>query len=133
MSTWQAAWIPSPYMRTRTGLPPAFANHSLLQVVSWQFFDAPTGLYPQLWCPEGHYSVYGQLFMLPVEVVVKSLFTLQPGGTLNTPAERQSRQSVSAKLPEQTVFSSGPLAAYMAFALAMVSSDHTVGADSLMG
>lgn len=24
-----------------------------LQVTSWQFVDSPTGLYPQLWCPEG--------------------------------------------------------------------------------
>jgi hypothetical protein len=33
-----------------------------LQVVSWQFFDAPTGLYPQLWCPEG---VLAQLLAVP--------------------------------------------------------------------
>eukprot|EP00775_Hariotina_reticulata_P002490 gene2490-2793_t len=38
------------------------------QVVNWQFFPAQTGLYPQLWCPQQHYSAYGQLFMLPLEI-----------------------------------------------------------------
>lgn len=88
----------------------------------------------RLYCtPAGHYSLYGQLFLMPVEVVVKSLFTLQPGGTLNTPASMLSNSSVSEQQQARgtgaaagagqgpVVFSSSCLAAYMAFALAMVS------------
>lgn len=54
------------------------------------------GAPPRLYCtPAGCYSLYGQLFLMPVEVVVKSLFTLQPGGALNTPASLFSNSSVS--------------------------------------
>jgi hypothetical protein len=105
--------------------------------------------------PAGRYSQYGQLFLMPVEVVVKSLFTLQPGGALNTPPGLLSSSSTSGQQQQQQqqqqqardtgaaaaagagqgqiVFSSSCLAAYMAFALAMVSLTqwHSLGRITL--
>eukprot|EP00878_Enallax_costatus_P021372 GHUV01022622.1.p1 GENE.GHUV01022622.1~~GHUV01022622.1.p1 ORF type:complete len:539 (+),score=137.95 GHUV01022622.1:262-1878(+) len=118
---------------------PAAAELHLLQqqVTSWQFFTPPVGPYPQLWCPEGHYSIYGQLFMLPLEVSVRSLFTIQPPHnntlTLNKASESQTLitpSSYQQKPSQADVYRMEVLAAYFAFVWLMLLLSYGIAAPT---
>ncbi|KAG2484944.1 hypothetical protein HYH03_016330 [Edaphochlamys debaryana] len=68
-------WLAACYASPCRPLPPGdYAQ----QRVSWALFDAPSGLFPQLWCPEGQYSELGQVFWMPVEAVARASFSVQP-------------------------------------------------------
>ena len=34
----------------------------------WRYFESPQSLWPRLWCPEGQYAEWGQLFAMPIDV-----------------------------------------------------------------
>jgi hypothetical protein len=65
--------------------------------------------------------VYGQLFLMPVEVTVKSLFTFQPEGLPdNTNGPQADGNEQQPHAGDWFVLQSSCVAAYMAFAFAMV-------------
>jgi chloride channel 7 len=116
-----------------------------VQVAGWRFFNSPIGLYPQLWCPPSTYSVYGQLFLQPLDVAVRSLFSFQPSynhsEVLNTPntlaATSIDRTSMPAQhvaamdaAEEVFVFRTEALAAYTAFVWGMLLISYGIAAPT---
>lgn len=97
-------------------------------------------MYPQLWCPDQHYSVYGQLFMQPIDVSVRSLFTFdathnhtnvfntadQFAGS--TPSSIDSAAVGTAA--EMDVFHTEALAAYCVFVWAMLLLSYGISAPT---
>lgn len=101
----------------------------------------PIGMHPQLWCPEGQFSMYGQLFMQPLDVSVRSLFTYdaafnqtnllnQASAYNGSSGDRTAAALAPAVVDEQSAFSSGVLAAYFVFVWGMLLLSYGMSAPT---
>ncbi len=65
-------WLLVCYLSPCASLPPADHVAALSaanpQLLAWVYFQSPASLFPQLWCPDGSYSKWGQLFFMPLDV-----------------------------------------------------------------
>lgn len=65
-------WLLVCYLSPCASLPPpdhvAALSAANPQLMAWVYFESPASLFPQLWCPEGSYSKWGQLFFMPIDV-----------------------------------------------------------------
>ncbi|KAG2427060.1 hypothetical protein HXX76_012576 [Chlamydomonas incerta] len=74
-------WLGVCYGSPCAPLPPghqALSAGDAGRTLRWLYFDGPDQLFPQLWCPEGTYCEWGQLFWMPVETAARAMFSVHP-------------------------------------------------------